>query len=238
MEIRRDASFRHFMVVQEQDVARVLQDRGNIRGEEVLAGAKPDHQRRTVADSDHLVGLIDGDDGASVDPAHGLERAAHGRLQVALVVLLDQMRQDLRVGFGKELVLFLQQRVAQLQVVFDDAVVNDHDAVLAVMVRMRVFFGRTPVRGPARVPDAEQPAQRLRANDFFQVAQLSRRAADLQPAVPNHGNAGRVVTAVLQPLEAVNQDRNDFLLPDVTDNPTHRFLTAKNAKVEGPHVSE
>jgi hypothetical protein len=43
------------------------------------------------------------------------------------------------------------QLVLQLEVVLDDAVVDDHDLAGAVAVRVRVLLGRTAVRGPARV---------------------------------------------------------------------------------------
>ena len=44
--------------------------------------------------------------------------------------------------------------LAQRQIVFDDAVVDDDDAAGAIAVGVGVFFGRTAMRGPARVADA------------------------------------------------------------------------------------
>ena len=74
---------------------------------------------------------------------------------------LDQVRDDLGVGFGLELVPLRLQLVLQLEVVLDDAVVDDDDAAGAVAVRMGVLFGRPAVRRPAGVADAVQAVDRL-----------------------------------------------------------------------------
>jgi hypothetical protein len=39
----------------------------------------------------------------------------------------------------------------------------------------------------------------------------------------NHGNAGRVVTAILQLAQPVNDQGHDLLVSDVTDNSTHKI---------------
>ena len=91
------------------------------------------------------------------------------------------MRDDFGVGLGGELVAFFNQLLLQAEIVFDDAVVHDHDLAGAVAVRMGIFFGGTSVRGPARVADAVGAVERVQADDFFQVAQLAFGAADLQP---------------------------------------------------------
>ena len=75
---------------------------------------------------------------------------------------LDQVRDDLGVGFGLELVSLRLELVLQLEVVLDDAVVDDDDPAGAVAVRMRVFLGGTAVRRPARVADAVETVHRLR----------------------------------------------------------------------------
>ena len=92
----------------------------------------------------------------------------------------------------------------------------------AVAVRVGVFLGGTPVRGPAGVADAVGAVQRLEADDLFQVAQLALGAADLQAfAVAGDRNAGGVVAAVLEPAQAVNDDRHYALLTNVSNNAAH-----------------
>ena len=84
-----------------------------------------------------------------------LDGGAHRLFQVALEVLLHQVRDDFGVGLGLEHVAFVLQLLLQREVVFDDAVVHHDDVALAIAVRMGVLLGGTAVGGPARVADAE-----------------------------------------------------------------------------------
>ena len=56
---------------------------------------------------------------------------------------------------------FFLQLLLQLEVVLDDAVVDDDDPAGAVAVRMRVLLGRPAVRRPARVADAVVALERV-----------------------------------------------------------------------------
>ena len=78
--------------------------------------------------------------------------------------------------FGDELLL-------QLHVIFDDSVVHDDDIAGAIAMRVRIFFSRTAVRGPARVAQAVCAINRRKPNDFFKIAQFSRSAANIHFAV-------------------------------------------------------
>ena len=95
-------------------------------------------------------------------------------------IFLDQVGDDFGVGFGDELVAFVDELSLQRQVVLDDAVVHHHDASGAIAMRMRVLFGGPAVRGPAGVADAVGAVERLQADGLFQVAQLAFGAANLQ----------------------------------------------------------
>ena len=89
-------------------------------------------------------------------------------------------------------------------------------------MRMGVFFGGTAVRGPARVADAVGAVERLQPDDFFQVAQLALGAADLQTfAIAAHRDAGRIIAAIFQPPQALDDDRHDPLLADVSHDAAH-----------------
>ena len=138
------------------------------------------------------------------------------------------MGDDLGVGFSDKLMIGLAQSLFQLQIVFDDAVVNDDDAPGAIAMRMRVLFSRPAVSGPARVADAVGSIERTQANDFFEVAQFSFGAPNLEiVAFINDGDAGRVVTAILELAQAVNDQRHNLLVSNVTNNSTHMFSPIK-----------
>src|SRR5580704_1250357 len=87
---------------------------------------------------------------------------------------------------------------------------------------MRVFFGGTAMRGPARVSDAVGAVERLEADDFFQVAKFAFSAADLQTGtVAGNRDSRRVVAAVLQLAKALNDYGNDLLLAHISHDAAH-----------------
>src|ERR1700752_1739915 len=95
-------------------------------------------------------------------------------------VFFNQVRDDLGVGFGNEPVIGLAQPVFELQIVFDNAVVDHDHAAGAVAMRMCVLFGGTPVSGPTRVTDAVSAVERTQTNRLFEIAQLAFSATNLE----------------------------------------------------------
>ena len=89
------------------------------------------------------------------------------------------MRDDLGVGLGDERVAFALQLLLQLEIVLDDAVVDDDDAAGAVAVRVGVLLGRPAVRGPARVADAVLAFERIGRDDLLEPRQLAGAAPQL-----------------------------------------------------------
>ena len=75
------------------------------------------------------------------------------------------------------------QLLFQGQVILDDAVVHHHDVAGAIAVRVGVFLGGAPVRGPARMPDAVRAVDGVQPDGFFQIAQFARCAAHGELAV-------------------------------------------------------
>jgi hypothetical protein len=117
------------------------------------------------------------------------------------------------------------QFVFQRQIVFDDPVVHHHDVAFAVAVRMRVFLGGTPVRGPARMADAERAIDGVQPNSIFQIAQLTLGAPDLELVIAAiYCQACRVVSTILEPFQSLQDNGNGFSRTNITDNPTHAFI--------------
>ena len=63
---------------EEEHVARVFEQRGNVAGDEVFAFAEADDRRRAEARGDNLMGIVGGEKDQRVDAAQLLERFAHG----------------------------------------------------------------------------------------------------------------------------------------------------------------
>ena len=195
---------------------------GNVGRDEELAVAEADDDRRAVADGDDLFRIVGRDQHQREQPAHQQQRPPHGVLEaVVLHLALDEVRDDLGVGFGDELVPLPLQLLLQIEIVLDDAVVDDDDLAGAVAVRVRVLFGRPAVRRPARVADAVVAGDRIGADDLLEIRQLAGAAPQVDRAVADDRHARRVVAAIFEPPQPVDQDRDDVLRSDVSDDPAH-----------------
>ena len=122
-----------------------------------------------------------------------------------LLHLFDQVGDDLGVGLGDEFVALGGEFALQVEIIFNDAVVDDDDAAGAVAMGVGVLFGGAAVGGPAGVADAEGAVERMFAQNFFQVGELAGSAANLENGVGGaaDGNAGRVVAAIFQAAQAL-----------------------------------
>ena len=165
-------------VGEERDALRLGQHGGEVAGDEHLAVAVADDDAAGVADAR-------GDDrgrarcarharrsrarpraGAMVR-RNAVSRSSPSSMYVSMRWGMTSVSVSERSSWPRAL-----QLGAQLEVVLDDAVVDDDDVAAAVAVRVGVVVGRLAVRGPARVADAgatggiralEPAAQRRRA---------------------------------------------------------------------------
>ena len=118
---------------------------------------------------------------------------------------LDEVRDDLRVGFCLEDVPLLLELVFQLEVVLDDAVVNDDDSARAVTMRVCVLLGGTAVRGPSCVADTVNAFCRVVAQRILEIHQLAGGPPERDALGADERHASRVVAAILhapQPVDA------------------------------------
>ena len=145
--------------------------------------------------------------------------------------LLDEVGDDFGIGFGDELVALGGEFALEVEVVFDDAVVDDDDAAGAVAMGMGIFFGGAAVGGPAGVADAEGAVEGMLAQNFFEIAQLAGGAADFEQGCVGaaDGDAGGVVAAVFEAAQALNDDGDDLLTADVADDSAHRWILCEGA---------
>src|SRR5690349_6701433 len=88
----------------------------------------------------------------------------------------------------------------QIDIVFDDAVVDDYDLVLAAGMWMGVYFEQASVRRPSRMAQSDHTHDRLLLKDAFQNRKFSRTSPQLDPAAVKNGDPGGVVSAVFQPF--------------------------------------
>ncbi len=136
------------------------------------------------------------------------------------------MSDDLGVGLGDEFVALRRQFALQVEIVFDDAVVDHDNAARAVAMGMRVLFRGSAMRGPAGMADAEGSLQRMFVENIFQIGQLAGGAAHLEDGRIRaaHCDACRVVAAVFEAPQPLNNDRDNLLRTDIPNNSAHNWI--------------
>src|SRR6266545_4217330 len=84
-------------------------------------------------------------------------------------------------------------------------------------MRVSVVFGRSAVGRPACVADADRAGERLARQSGFEITQLALGTSARKLGTFQRGDAGGVITSVLQPLERVDkQARNRLTQPSLT----------------------
>src|ERR1700676_2783172 len=97
---------------------------------------------------------------------------------------------------------------------------------------MSVFFGRSAVGGPARVADAVGALDGRFLQDFFEVAQLTGGATNLELAIlRNHRDSGGIVAAVFQFAKSFDDYGHNFFRSDITDDSTHGTMAPGNVRL-------
>ena len=194
-------------------------DRGQVRGDVHLAVADPDDQRGAVAGHHHAVGEVGVHDGETPGALDLGERVDDLGLQTVRGRRSDEVGEDLGVGVTDQLDAGLGEPFPQRGGVVDDPVVDDRDPAVGRGVRMGVgVVGRT-VRRPPGVPDADLAGGPLRQR-IHQIAYAARLLHHLEPAA-QHGDARRVVAAVLQPGQPLGEQAGCLLGPDVANDSAH-----------------
>jgi hypothetical protein len=84
------------------------------------------------------------------------------------------VRDDLGVRLGLEIVPLALELVLQLEIVLDDAVMDDDDTARAVTMRVGILFGGPSVCGPPGVPYTVEPINWFALDRAFEVGELPR----------------------------------------------------------------
>ena len=132
------------------------------------------------------------------------------------------MDDDLRVRLTMEPEPLGLQHLAQLHEVFDDAVLHDGELAVVAHVRVGVRLRRRAVRCPARMAEADIAVKIATVMRFGQqILDLAAGLGKLDRAAVEHGDAGRVITAVFELLQPFEKDRRSLLRADVSNDSTH-----------------
>ncbi len=220
---RLAADFGDVALLEKQEPPRHGQQRGDVRGDEILVDAEADDDRTARAREHDAVGVALADDRERIGALQFGDGLAYGAEQVVRVheVMVNAVRDDLGVGLGAEAVAQILELGAQQVVILDDAVVHDGDAVPR-HVRMRVAHRGNAVRRPARMRDADVARDRRLLDSLLQHFDLADRAQPGQRAARiDDRKARRIVAAIFEAPQSLEQDRNDITLGDDTYDSTH-----------------
>ncbi len=211
----------HLAVVEIDDATRVPHDRRRVAGHEQLAVVDPDQQRAAHAGGHDLVGAVEREDDEAVRALYVAQRRADRVAEIAVVLLLDQVRDHFRVGLALEHVAALGQPLPQRARVLDDAVVDDRYPVVAAGVRVGVDLGRRAVGGPARMGEADRTGRRIGMDQILEPLDPPRELCDVQTLAVDDREAGGIVSTILHPPQALQKDRSGLLMPYISDDSTH-----------------
>ena len=139
--------------------------------------------------------------------------------------VFHELHKHLRVGVAFELHTLCLKLHLDVGIVLDYAVMDDGKIMASGVMRMGVACRRLAVRRPACMGNAHAARHILVAAILRQVVDLAFGFIHIQlSAVANHCHAGTVIAAILQALQAFNQNRISFLRSDVTYNSTHNDI--------------
>ena len=192
-----------------------------VRRHEQLVVADSQQHRRSLPRHHDFPRLRGRHDGQPVGPLHQRQRRDHPRLEGLPRRILDQVRQGFGVGVGGEPMATALQHRPQRVGVLDDPVVDQRHGTAAICVGMRVTGGGRAVRGPARVRDPARAVQRRAPQQLPQRPNPTRQLRHHHAGAVLHRHARRVVSAVLQPVQTLDQDRRRLPLPHVPDDAAH-----------------
>ena len=210
----------HLVLVDRQDGPRLLEHRGDVGREDVLPVAEPDDQRRRDPDAHDDVGFIEREDDERVRPVELADRGPHP-IRERTLLLLDQVGDDLGVGVGVKDMAALLETGTQVGEVLDDPVVDHRDTPAAVHVGVRVPVGRRAVGRPPGVPHPDRA--RDGADDLEGGVELGQLAGPLhhREATVDHRDAGRVVPAVFETSQTLEDDRERLVGAYIAHDAAH-----------------
>jgi len=219
---RGGGELRHLAVLEEDHVAGVAEESGDVAATEHFSLADADDEGRRGLGDHQAIGCASRNDGDRVRALDLADCGANGFEEVRRAGAhgaVDEVGDDFRIGVRREANAIRFERLAQSHVVLDDAVVHDGD--VTGRVRVGIVLARTPMRGPARMPDPGRTGQRVFGQGFVEEGELAGGAYDFDGLAVMHGEACRIVTAVFELAEPVDQDGSGRTGSDVADDSAH-----------------
>ena len=150
-----------------------------------------------------------------------VENFANRSYKISFVNFLQKMRYNFRVGFRQKFMPARNQILFQRHIIFDNSVVNDDKIPRAIRVRMGVSVGRTTVRRPACVTYSDNSIRKIILEFILQRVESAHSLFNKNIFAAIDRNTRRVVAAILQFRQTLNQKICCPLVADISNNPAH-----------------
>ena len=209
-----------------------------IAGDIHLPVAIAEGERRSLPHTDQKV-VMPGEDQrqreCAFQPCESALRRLH-RILALRQVMGDEMRDNFGIGLRDKAALVIFQFGLQRRVIFDDAVMDDGDTLRRM--RVGVVFRRPAMCRPARMADAGRAGQCLFLQLGVEIAELSFGAAAFDMAVRKRRDAGRIIAAIFEAAQPLNQQGRDIVVAKNSDDAAHgpllrfRRLTVSGADAD------
>ena len=141
----------------------------------------------------------------------------------------DQMNEHFAIGLATELNSLLQKELTQHLVVFDHPVMYQCKTSRIIDVRVSILFAGSTVCCPTRVSNADLGLDWRCRQFFLQGLNTPHGSSKIYPTCTNDRNSRRVISPVLESLQALEEERCALLETNVTNNSTHKDLTVSTS---------
>ena len=221
---------RDIVIAQVHRLPRIRHHRADIAGQKVLPLADPQHQRAAAPSPHHDIRQVTVDQRDPIGPDDLFKRRAHRVDQPRLrgfalrrvVMLADEMGEHFSIGLRLKGVPLADQVVAQGLVILDDAIVDERELVALVKVRVGILIRHAAMGGPAGVADAHGALRRLGQQEIGQVGNAAHALAHLHRPTLDGGDTRRVVAAVFEPPQPIQEDGSRLGLSDISNDSAHK----------------
>lgn len=133
----------------------------------------------------------------------------------------DAIAEDLGIGLGLERVAPGEEEFLHRSIIFDDAVVDQGDFVVAADVRVGVGVADAAMGRPAGMADAAGAGERGPRDLLLKVGDSADFFRDRERSALEDGDAGGVIAAIFQAFEAFADEGSRSLSTDVADDSAH-----------------
>jgi hypothetical protein len=99
-------------------------------------------------------------------------------------------------------------------------------------MRVSIMGGWRTVSGPTGVRNAGKTGNPLGLHLALELGHTLRATGAAQLTVGMHGNPARIVAAVFEPFQALEQNRGNVTLRNRADNATHKQDSDKSLKLQ------